>query len=123
MSSTTPWCRRTLLLAVLPLFACAQNDAKRDAAAAPGQRVVLTTAIEWPGTAEVTNRAARLAGVAVRDTVEVGPRRYRMHLVCADDAACKQAIARIAADHGFALAVDVDARQQIPAKPSREWSR
>lgn len=124
MPSATPWRRRALLLAVLPLFACAQHDARRDdPPPEQSRRVVLTTAREWAGAAEVADRAQRLAGVAVRDTMEIGPRRYRLQLVCADDAACKQAIARIAADRGFVLAVDPDARQQIPAKPSREWSR
>jgi hypothetical protein len=117
----TAW-RHGALLCVLPLFACAQGGANR-AVEFAGQRVVLTTVIEWPSTAEVVNRSARLSGVPVRDVMELAPRRYRMTLQCADDAACRAAMARIAADRQFVLAVDADGRMQIPAKPSREAAR
>lgn len=115
--------RRSVAGMVLPLLcACAQTETK-PAPAEPFQRVVLYTAIEWPGLAEVTNRTARLAGVPVRDVVETGPRRYRLSLLCADTEACRSAIARVAADRTFALAVDAEGRVQIPAKPTREAAR
>jgi hypothetical protein len=113
--------QRGAWLCALPLFACAQVDP--NASAPPGQRVVLTTAIEWPSAAEVVDRAARLSGVRVREPLQIAPRRYRMTLECTDDAACRAAMARIAADRQFVLAVDADGRMQIPAKPSREMSR
>lgn len=120
-----PWTtlRHSVCLSVLPLIACAQAGADRAAAPEPSQRVVLTTAIEWPGIAEVQNRAARLSGVTVRDAMEMAPRRYRLTLVCADADACRAAMARIAADRSFALAVEADGRVQIPTKPARDASR
>ena len=117
----TPALRCAPLLALPVLFACA--GAKTEPPAEPYQRVLLYTAGEYPGLAEVTNRAARLAGVPVRDVVEVGPSRYRMLLICPDADACRAAMARIAADRSFALGVDADGRVQIPAKPSRDSSR
>jgi hypothetical protein len=117
--------RHLVLLAALPLFACGQPESSRAAAAPePSKRVIVTTKNEWPSDAQVADRAAQLGGVPVRDPMELGPRRYRLTLLCADEAACKEAMARIAADRFFVHAIEpVDPRQQIPAKPSREMSR
>jgi hypothetical protein len=114
-----PW-YRSVHLVVLALLGCA---AKSPAPTEPYQRVLLYTAGEWPGAAEVADRAARLAGVPVRETVQVAPNRWRMSLLCADTDACRAAMARIAADRSFALGVDAEGRVQIPAKPSREAAR
>jgi hypothetical protein len=118
-----PCWRAAALLAVLPLWGCAQSGRADTANAEPGQRVVLTTAREFASPGEVMSRVVRLAGVPVRDAIDIGPLRYRMTLVCADEAACRSAIARIVADRSFALAVEPDGRMQIPAKPPREQSR
>jgi hypothetical protein len=113
-----PW-HRSVYLVALALFGCA---AKSPAPTEPYQRVVLYTAGEWPQ-AEVSDRVARLAGVPVRDTVQLAPHRWRLSLLCADTDACRAAMARIAADRTFALGVDAEGRVQIPAKPSREAAR
>jgi len=115
--------RHSVWLSVLSLCGCASGDVARAQAAQPSQRIVLTTVRELPGTAQVADRAAELSGVPVRDTVEIGPGRYRMTLLCADTDACKAAMSRIAADRSFVLAVDPDGRMQIPSKPSRDASR
>ena len=108
---------------MLPLLlACAGPDAKTPPAD-PHQRVLLYTAAEWPGAAEVADRAARLAGVPVRDAQQLAPHRYRMSLLCTNADACRAAIARIAADRTFALGVDAEGRVQIPVKPAREAAR
>src|SRR5262245_44650477 len=113
--------RKVVLMAALPLVACAQADSNR--APEPSRQVILYTTNEWPNSARVVDRAAELAGVRVRDALELAPRCYRVSLLCDDEAACKAAMARIAADRNFVLAVEADPRQQIPAKPSRESSR
>jgi len=118
-----PWHRCVPWTALPLLLACAGPDAKTPPPAEPYQRVVLYTANEWPGTAEVTDRATRLAGVPVRDAVQVAPQRFRLLLLCRDQDACRAAMARIAADRTFALGVDAEGRVQIPAKPSRESAR
>jgi hypothetical protein len=117
--------RHLVLLAALLLFACGQPESSR-AVAPPeaGKRVILTTKNEWPSDAQVADRAAQLGGVRVRDAMELGPRRYRLTLLCVDEAACKDAMARIAADRFFVHAVEpADPREKIPAKPTRETSR
>jgi len=115
--------RRAALLAALPLFGCAQGSRPDDANAEPQQRVIVTTVHDWPSAADVALRARHLAGVPVRDALDIGALRYRMTLMCADPDACRAAMARIAADRSFALGVDADGRMQIPAKPPREQSR
>ena len=67
------------------------------------QRIVGRTVHDWPSAADVALRARRLAGVPVRDALDIGALRYRMTLVCADQEACRAAMARIAADRSFAL--------------------
>jgi hypothetical protein len=119
---TMSW-RHCVWLSTLLLCGCASGDAARAQISEPNQRIVLTTVRELPGIAQVTNRAAELSGALVRDTVEIGPGRYRMTLLCADHDACKAAMKRIAADRSFVLAVDADGRMQIPSKPSRDASR
>ena len=114
-----PWHRSVYLVAPL-LLACA---AKSPGPTEPFQRVVLYTAGEWPNHAEVADRVARLAGVPVRDTLQLAPHRWRLSLVCADADACRDAIKRIEADRTFALGVQLEGRVQIPAKPTRESSR
>jgi hypothetical protein len=109
------------LLAALPLLGCAQASRPEDAE--PQQRVIVTTVHDWPSAADVALRARRLAGVPVRDALDIGALRYRMTLVCPDNDACRAAMARIAADRSFALGVEADGRMQIPAKPTREQSR
>ena len=121
MPMTLSW-RRSVLLSVLPLWACAQVESTT-AAPEPSLRVVVTTVGEYASTAEVQNRVANLARVPVREAVELAPNRYRMTLLCADQTACRAAIARIMADRTFALAVDADSRQQIPTKPTRDAAR
>jgi hypothetical protein len=88
-----------------------------------GLRVLLTTAGEWPTLGELAGRAAHLAGVEVRDVDEMGPRRYRLTLLCNSEAECRNAVARIQADRRFALDVQADFRQRIPARPSGEAAR
>jgi hypothetical protein len=110
-------------LSVLSLCGCASGDAARAQISQPSQRIVVTTVRELPGIAQVTDHAAKLSGVPVRDTVEIGPGLYRMTLLCADYDACKAAMSRIAADRSFVLGVDADGRVQIPSKPSRDMSR
>ena len=114
-----PW-HRSVYLVAWALFGCAT---KTPGPTEPYQRVLLYTAGEWAGAAEITDRVARLAGVPVRDTVQLAPHRWRMSLLCADTDACRAAMARIAADRTFALGVDAEGRVQIPAKPSREAAR
>ncbi len=106
-----------------PLLACAGPDAKRPEPTDPYQRVLVYTRQEYTSPAEVADQASRLAGVPVRDAVQLAPHRYRMLLVCPDHDACRAAIARIAGDRLFALGVDAEGRVQIPDKPSRETSR
>ena len=118
-----PWQRCIASLAWPLLFACAGPDARTPPPAEPYQRVLLYTAREWPGAAEVSDRVARLAQVPVRDAMQLAPHRYRLSLLCADADACRAAMARIAADRTFALGVDAEGRVQIPAKPSREAAR
>ena len=112
-----------LLLAMLPLLGCAQGSRPEDANTEPMQRVIVTTVHDWPSAADVALRARHLAGVPVRDALDIGALRYRMTLVCADQDACRAAMTRIAADRSFALGVEADGRMQIPAKPTREQSR
>jgi hypothetical protein len=116
--SIRPW-RQWTVAVVLPLVACAHADT----APVPGLRVILTTATEWPSTAQVSDRASRLAGVAARNAVEDGPRRYYMTLDCHSEPDCRDAMARIAADRMFALGIERDARQRLPARPAGEASR
>src|SRR5437762_11845010 len=111
------------LLAALPLMGCAQGSRPDDTNVEPAQRVIITTVHDWPSAADVALRARHLAGVPVRDALDIGALRYRMTLVCADTEACRAAMARIAADRSFALGVEPDGRMQIPAKPPREQSR
>lgn len=118
-----PWQGWIVSLAVSLSAACAGPDAKTPPPAEPYQRVLLYTAGEWPGAAEVADRVSRLAGVPVRDAMQLAPHRYRMSLLCADADACRAAMARIAADRTFALGVDAEGRVQIPAKPSRDAAR
>jgi hypothetical protein len=113
------WC--CAVAAAVSGLACAQ--AGPAVAPPPGQRVLLTTVIEWPTLAEVSNRTARLAGVPVREVDEVGPRLYRLTLVCTSDAQCRDAVALVAADRRFVHSVEADARQRIPARPSGEATR
>jgi hypothetical protein len=115
--------RRAAWLALPLLFACAGPGDKTPPPAQPYQRVLLYTANEWPDAAPVTDRAARLAGVPVRDALQLAPNRFRMSLICPDHDACRAAMARIAADRTFALGIDAEGRVQIPAKPSRDAAR
>lgn len=116
--SIRPW-RQWAVAAVLPLVACAQADT----APVPGLRVILTTTNEWPSAAQVSDRASRLAHVAARNAVEDGPRRYYLTLDCHSEPECREAMARIAADRTFALGIERDARQRLPARPASEASR
>jgi hypothetical protein len=113
---TLSW-RHCALLSALPLWACAQSDLPVPTAE-PGVRIVVTMSV-----GEMTTRTANLARVPLRDVMELAPQRYRITLVCPDDAACRAAVARIAADRSFALGVDIEGRQQIPTRPSRDASR
>jgi hypothetical protein len=117
-----PWHRCVASMMLWLLAACAGPD-KRPPPAEPFQRVLLYTAGEWPGAAEVADRVARLAGVPVRDAMQLAPHRYRMSLLCADTDACRAAMGRIAADRTFAVGIDAEGRVQIPAKPSRDAAR
>jgi hypothetical protein len=116
--SIRPW-RHWAVVALVPLVACAQADTPP----VSGQRVILSTTNEWPSTAEVANRASRLARVAARNIVEDGPRRYYVTLDCHSEPECREAMARIAADRTFVLAVERDPRQRLPARPGGEASR
>ena len=117
---TNTWRHRALLSLSL-LCGCAQNDL---APLPPGEmRITVWVRSEWMGQGEATTTSNRLAQVPVKDVVEVGTGRFRMILVCGDDAACNAAVARIRADPGFAVGVDVEKRQKVPAQPSRDASR
>src|SRR5262245_19667154 len=118
-----PWQRCIVSLTWPVLFACAGPDARTPPPAEPYQRVLLYTAHEWPGAAEVSDRVARLAQVPVRDAMQLAPHRYRLSLLCADADACRSAISRIARYRTFSLGVDAEGRVQIPAKPSRDAAR
>jgi hypothetical protein len=104
---------------MVPLVACAQADTPPPS----GLRVIVSTANEWPSTAEVANRASRLARVAVRNIVEDGPRRYYLTLDSHSETDCRDAMARIAADRTFALGIERDARQRLPGRPGGEAAR
>jgi hypothetical protein len=118
-----PWFRFVPSIALPLLVACAGPDARTPPPAEPYQRVLVYTAGEWPGPAEVADRVSRVAGVPVRDAQQLAPHRYRMSLLCADTEACRAAMARVAADRTFALGIDAEGRVQIPAKPSRDAAR
>jgi len=118
---TLSW-RHCALLSALPLWGCVQSDLAVPTAE-PGVRIIVTTRSEYMSTGEATTHTKNLAQVPVRDVMELAPQRYRMTLVCPDDAACRAAVARIAADRSFALGVDIEGRQQIPTRPSRDASR
>jgi hypothetical protein len=119
--STISW-RQGVLLSLLPLCGCAQND-NRTPAPDGGQRIVLTTRGEYPSTAQVATHVTQLTQVPVSDIFQVAPRIYRVTLGCGDRAACRAVAQRIADDYWFALAVEVDGRQMIPVKPTRESAR
>jgi hypothetical protein len=121
--SISPWHRCFASIALPLLFACAGPGAKTPPPAEPYQRVLVYTAGEWPGAAEVADRVARVARVPVRDALQLAPHRYRMLLICPDHDACRAAMARVAADRTFALGIDAEGRVQIPAKPSRDSAR
>jgi hypothetical protein len=115
--------RLGLSAAALAMTACAQGD--RPGLPPPGyaQRVLLTTFIEWPSTAEVAGRVAQIGGVPVRDAGQDGPRVYRMTLACNDEPACRDAMQRLSANRSFVQAIERDARQRLPARPERDTSR
>lgn len=111
-------------LAALALSACAQGGPRTGPPSAPGaQRVIVTTFIEWPSTAEVSSRIARLANMPVRDALNDTPRNYVMTLDCPDEASCSETIKRIAADRSFVQSIVPDARQRVPRKPERDAAR
>jgi hypothetical protein len=105
--------------AALPLVACAPVQTP----ASSGLRVILSTTNEWASATEVANRATRLARVPARNIVEDGPRRYYVTLDCHTEPDCRDAMARIAADRNFVLAVERDTRQRLPGRPGGEASR
>jgi hypothetical protein len=117
---TMTW-RHGVLLGALPLCGCAQDNLTTPPP--DGVRILVTTRSESMSVGLVTTQAHNLARVPVSDVVEVGPNRYRMTLVCPDEASCRDAVGRVRGDRSFALGVDIDPRQQIPAKPTREMSR
>jgi len=110
--------------AALALSACAQGGQRAGPPPAPGaQRVIVTTFIEWPSTAEVASRISRLANMPVRDAVNDTPRNYVMTLDCPDATSCAEAIKRIAAERSFVQSIVPDTRQRVPRKPDREAAR
>lgn len=124
--------RRSTLLRLAPVAAgalgvvagCAAGGNAADAQP-PGQRIIVTTIVEWPSVSEVVLRVADITGMPVREPLEDAPRRYRMTLQCgpADSPACAEAIKRLSAARSFVHAVERDPRQRIPGKPDRESSR
>jgi hypothetical protein len=112
-----------LLASALAMTACAQGE--RSNAPAPGytQRVLVTTFIEWPSSAEVATRIAQIGKVPVRDAAQDGPRTFRMTLACNDESACRDAMQRLSTERLFVQAIERDARQRLPAKPERDVSR
>jgi hypothetical protein len=108
----------------LALSACAQGGERAGPPpAAASQRVIVTTFIEWPSTAEVAGRVARLANLQVRDALNDSPRVYVMTLDCPDQASCGEAMKRIAAERSFVQSIVPDTRQRVPRKPDREAAR
>jgi hypothetical protein len=116
-----PWQHSAIAVLVSALSAC--SGLRTPPPEVPSQRIVVYTASDWQTAPEVAARAARLSGVPVHEALEIGPMRYRVTLLCADNDACRAAMQRIAADKSFALGVDAIGRVQIPEKPSRESSR
>ena len=110
----------TFAVLALPALAAVPIDPPT---AERGVRIVVTTRDDHSSAGEVMTRTANLARVPVRDVQDLSGLRYRMTLVCPDEAACRAAMARIAADRSFALGVDIEDRQQIPARPTRDTSR
>ena len=83
-----------------------------------GARVLLSTVADWTAGAELAAAAAQRAGVPVRDLAALGSKTFVLTLDCSGEAACRQAIARLGADPGFARAVEPDRRRTLPPRPS-----
>jgi len=83
-----------------------------------GARVLLSTVADWTAGAELAAAAAQRAGVPVRDLAALGSKTFVLTLDCSDEAACRQAIARLGADPGFAREVRPDQRRTLPPRPS-----
>jgi|WetSurMetagenome_2_1015567.scaffolds.fasta_scaffold01134_16 hypothetical protein len=83
-----------------------------------GARVLLSTVADWTAGAELAAAAAQHAGVPVRDLAALGGRTFVLTLDCADEASCRQAMARLGADPGFARDVQPDQRRTLPTRPS-----
>src|SRR5262245_41501929 len=107
MSTTAP--RFSAPMIVLSLLGCTHYD-KMELPPEPGTvRVTVTIQNGYMPTAEVMAQLRSLAGVPVRDVTQLTDTRYRMTLVCPDDAAaCRAGAARIAADRSVVLGVKAD---------------
>jgi hypothetical protein len=116
--------RSCAVLSLLPLCGCLTSEPAP--VLPPDLRILVTARSEYASAVEAKIRVTNLAGVPVRDVEELGAGRYRMVLVCPDNATCRTAAQRIADDRFFALGVDAEfpgARQKVPVKPTREASR
>lgn len=101
---------RALVSVTLPLLvACAGASPKQSL------RVQVTTASDWPDLRTLGDRAARSAGVPVRDVAGVAPRRYAFTLDCANAAECELAVKRLAAERELIESVVRDERAGVPA--------
>jgi hypothetical protein len=97
------------------LAACALGGAAEPAAPAA---LLVVTAADWSSDAALAAEAARRAGVPVRRAAAVGPRLYAVTLECSSAVECRGAVARLAADPGFATDVQPDSRRTLPPRPT-----
>jgi hypothetical protein len=119
--SKTNWCHGAASSALL---LCGCTVAELAPVPPPDLRIVVTTKNEYMSAGEAMMRTSHVARVPTREVMEVAPFRFQMILVCPDEATCRDAVARLRADHFFVAGVDVDRRRaQIPANPTREMSR
>ncbi|UUX95913.1 hypothetical protein [Aquabacterium sp. J223] len=106
----------------LAACACASADDDR---AGPGCRVQVRTAADWPDTAALAGRVATASGASVArgGVAVIGPRWFALSLQADGDAACRQALDRLAADRGLALDVLPDTTRRRPPSPDRASAR
>jgi hypothetical protein len=65
--------------------------------------------------AKLAQRAADTAGVSVRHLAAISPEWHSLQLGCTDDAACREAFARLQADKRNFLVVERDERRRAHA--------
>ena len=104
------------LLLSLPLVA----GLSACAAAGPAPvewRVVVKLPAAESDTAAIARRAGHAAGVPVRYLTAASPEWHALQLSCADDGACRDAVARLKADTRNFLRVERDERRRALTSP------